>query len=377
MIKFAITCSLLFLVAVIPVYSAGIASDGKSFEECVKNRRSGIKNDAQLRVAEAYCRSKHTVLSVLSIATDIDASRVRVKTQAETEQAKARVGKQARVKRRVRAVSKAGIEQQAKVLEQELAAEDALAEKAVAGEEALLTAAPVAEIESVELDEPLVDTQAQVDVSRIANEQKMQTEIRQLLEQAEQEEKEKIIQAQQNENEEIMKIEQKERDEIIQAGGKQGEERRDAEQKARTDRIQLEQKAREERIRAEQKAREERVDAEHKAMDEWIAVAQKSNEAIDKVVAQYKEKIIARIHRNIVKLPGASNKAAVKYDLILEPDGSVTSARLVKPSGSAAYDRMVERAIQQSQPLPLPSDPALFDKFRVLHVKVSTASPKK
>ena len=45
-------------------------------------------------------------------------------------------------------------------------------------------------------------------------------------------------------------------------------------------------------------------------------------------------------------------------------------AELTKPSGSAAYDSAVERAIKKAQPLPLPPDAALFDRFRELRLTV-------
>jgi colicin import membrane protein len=42
---------------------------------------------------------------------------------------------------------------------------------------------------------------------------------------------------------------------------------------------------------------------------------------------------------------------------------------LVKSSGVAAYDNAVERAILKAQPLPVPSEPASFARFRNLHLK--------
>jgi len=36
-------------------------SDGKTYEECMENRRKSINNQSQLRVASGYCRSKHPI----------------------------------------------------------------------------------------------------------------------------------------------------------------------------------------------------------------------------------------------------------------------------------------------------------------------------
>jgi colicin import membrane protein len=47
-----------------------------------------------------------------------------------------------------------------------------------------------------------------------------------------------------------------------------------------------------------------------------------------------------------------------------------TSLRLKRSSGNAAYDQAVERAILKSSPLPLPSDPSMFNTFRDLNLKI-------
>lgn len=119
--------------------------------------------------------------------------------------------------------------------------------------------------------------------------------------------------------------------------------------------------AEQERARAEQelvRAEQERVRAEQAA-------------AIGKIVDEHKARIIAKIRRNIAMPPDVPDNARAEYDVTLLPGGSVLSAKLVKPSGNAAYDNAVERAILKAQPLPLPADVALFNKFRELHLKFS------
>jgi len=90
--------------------------------------------------------------------------------------------------------------------------------------------------------------------------------------------------------------------------------------------------------------------------------------AINNEVGRYKGLISAKIRRNIVKPPDAQDNMQAEFDVILLPGGSVLSAKLTKPSGSAAYDEAVERAIMKAQPLPLPPDVALFNRFRELHL---------
>ena len=91
--------------------------------------------------------------------------------------------------------------------------------------------------------------------------------------------------------------------------------------------------------------------------------------AIDAVVNEYQAKIKNKIRRNIVKPPDVPDDALAEFSVTLLPDGSVLSQVLKKPSGNAAYDSAVERAILKSQPLPLPPDAALFKKFRDLKLK--------
>lgn len=95
--------------------------------------------------------------------------------------------------------------------------------------------------------------------------------------------------------------------------------------------------------------------------------------AIGKVVDEFVMRIKAKIKRNIVMPPDVQDNMQAEFDVILIPGGSVLSTRLVRPSGNAAYDEAVERAIMKAQPLPLPPDVAMFNRFRELHL---TFTPK-
>ncbi|HEU0186731.1 MAG TPA: cell envelope integrity protein TolA [Gallionellaceae bacterium] len=95
--------------------------------------------------------------------------------------------------------------------------------------------------------------------------------------------------------------------------------------------------------------------------------------AIGKVVDEFRDKISAKIRRNIVSPPGVNNRISAEFDVTLLPGGQLLESelRLTRSSGNGAYDSAVERAILKSQPLPLPPDPALFGRFRNLHLKFS------
>lgn len=90
---------------------------------------------------------------------------------------------------------------------------------------------------------------------------------------------------------------------------------------------------------------------------------------LGKTVDEYTAKIITKIRRNIVMPPDVPNDASVEFSVTLLPGGSVLSARRAQSSGNAAYEAAVERAILKSQPLPLPPDPGLFNRFRELKLK--------
>lgn len=110
-----------------------------------------------------------------------------------------------------------------------------------------------------------------------------------------------------------------------------------------------------------QAAREKAEQAEQAARQQVEQAA-----AIGRVVDEYTGKIAAKIRRNIVMPPDVSNDARAEFSVTVLPGGAVFNPRLLKSSGNAAYDDAVGRAIIKSQPLPLPPDGALLNRFREL-----------
>lgn len=90
--------------------------------------------------------------------------------------------------------------------------------------------------------------------------------------------------------------------------------------------------------------------------------------ATGRVVDEYTAKIAARIRSRIVLPPDVPDNARAEFRVTLLPGGSVLKAELKRSSGHAAYDSAVERAIFKAQPLPLPPDAALFNRFRELNL---------
>lgn len=141
----------------------------------------------------------------------------------------------------------------------------------------------------------------------------------------------------------------------------------------RVAREKAEQVAREkvERVAREKVERVAREKAERVARDEAERVARERAEqaaAIGRVVDEYTGKIVSKIRRKIVMPPDVADDARAEFLVTLLPGGTVLSAKLTRSSGHAAYDNNVERAILSSQPLPLPTDVAMFNRFRELNL---------
>jgi len=131
--------------------------------------------------------------------------------------------------------------------------------------------------------------------------------------------------------------------------------------------------------KAAQPKKVEQVQVDPKVLEAQAAQAARDlaraaqDAATNKVVGEYTDRIKARIKRFIVMPPDVPDNAEAEFNVILIPGGSVMSTKLTKPSGSAAYDDAVDRAISKAEPLPVPPDPSLFGKFRELHL---TFKPK-
>ena len=88
------------------------------------------------------------------------------------------------------------------------------------------------------------------------------------------------------------------------------------------------------------------------------------------VIGEYTDKIKSKIRGNVNKTLCGDGNPELQFNVGLLPTGELSGPpKLVKSSGSAACDDAVERAIAASQPLPLPSDPAIYAKFRNLNLK--------
>jgi colicin import membrane protein len=120
-----------------------------------------------------------------------------------------------------------------------------------------------------------------------------------------------------------------------------------------------EQVAKEDATRQQQQDREDAI----KAIQADQAAAQ------NRLIQETIDKIQAKIRHYVVVPPDIQGNPEAVYKVVLLPGGYVLSAALQKSSGVPAYDGSIERAIRKAEPLPVPSDPVLSQKFRELELR--------
>ncbi len=118
-------------------------------------------------------------------------------------------------------------------------------------------------------------------------------------------------------------------------------------------------KERERRQKLAEQSLKEQLAAEEKQRQEAARAARALAEA-DK----YKALIRQKVSRNWNRPPGTAKGLQCTVRVKLVPGGEVLQATVVRSSGVPLFDRSVENAVYKASPLPIPSDPELFDYFR-------------
>ncbi|MFZ5723136.1 MAG: cell envelope integrity protein TolA [Pseudomonadota bacterium] len=102
--------------------------------------------------------------------------------------------------------------------------------------------------------------------------------------------------------------------------------------------------------------------ARQAASDQAIREATAREAAEAKVLADYKQRILQELRRRWSRPPSARNGMSVTLSVNLIPGGEVVGTpAIVKSSGDAAFDRSAQNAVLLASPLPVPSDPAIFN----------------
>lgn len=160
----------------------------------------------------------------------------------------------------------------------------------------------------------------------------------------------------------------------IRADQQQAEERRRAEEQ-RLAQVELKRKQDEERARkaeADRKRREDEARSKAEAEEQLRAqlaaeearMAEQREREARATVEQFVALIRQKVERNWLRPVGTA--AGLRCTVLVQmiPGGGVASVRIATGSGNAAFDRSVEDAVRRAEPLPIPPDPALFDRFR-------------
>lgn len=71
---------------------------------------------------------------------------------------------------------------------------------------------------------------------------------------------------------------------------------------------------------------------------------------------QYIEVFQIFVRRKLVIPPGTPASASASIDVVVSPKGEVRKFILTQPSGYPGYDRAIEQAVFQAQPLPVMED---------------------
>jgi len=140
---------------------------------------------------------------------------------------------------------------------------------------------------------------------------------------------------------------------------KKAHEKQLADQKKRELLRQMEADALSQRISDEAAANADRA----ARLAEAQAAAGRRQTELARAVGQYRDLISATVRGNTRLPDNLKGNPEVRCLVRLLPTGEVLSVRVTQPSGNAAYDEAVVRAIELSSPLPLPADRAARAAF--------------
>jgi colicin import membrane protein len=131
-------------------------------------------------------------------------------------------------------------------------------------------------------------------------------------------------------------------------------------------------RAEEEKKRAEAARKQEEAQRRKQAEEEFkqsLAAEQRAREqaAADARVTREVDRYIELVRQRVSRVwsrPGTRKGLRCTVFVRVAPGGEVLEARITRSSGDVAFDRSVENAVYKAVPLPVPAEPAAFEKFR-------------
>jgi colicin import membrane protein len=88
------------------------------------------------------------------------------------------------------------------------------------------------------------------------------------------------------------------------------------------------------------------------------------------VVDKYKALILGAIGQQWILPDQVNTSLSSRFKIRLAPNGAVLDVQLTRSSGDAVLDRSAEAAIYKASPLPVPSEPDMFNVFREISLTV-------
>ncbi len=145
--------------------------------------------------------------------------------------------------------------------------------------------------------------------------------------------------------------------------GKQAEEKRIIEEKRLAEleekrKSELEKRKQEEALR-KQKAAELVLKKQREAKQNAANLSK-----LKKAIADARILIQQKVKQNWIHPSLPESGLSCKIQVKLIPGGEVIDARVIQSSGASAFDRSAETAVLKASPLPVPTDPSLFSRFR-------------
>jgi colicin import membrane protein len=85
---------------------------------------------------------------------------------------------------------------------------------------------------------------------------------------------------------------------------------------------------------------------------------------------KYKALIIQAISGQWIVPPNLSQNISCELNVRVAPGGVVTEVTVIKSSGNPVLDNSAIAAVNKASPLPVPTEPSLFNQFRELHLTI-------
>lgn len=93
-------------------------------------------------------------------------------------------------------------------------------------------------------------------------------------------------------------------------------------------------------------------------------IAREQQQRNTRLINEYIAAIKSKVQRNWLQYAGNQKGKSCVVRVRLIPGGDVLSVQITRSSGDSAFDQSVEQAVFRAAPLPVPSDPELFNAFR-------------